>query len=160
SNGQVIHWDVAKGKPLNEWSLRSTAALAIAPDASMLASVDGETEDKNVHLWDVATGQKIDKLRGHKRSVVSVAFSSDGKRIGSGNPYEPILVWDVATRSILHSLEQNQGGLSLRFSPDGNAIAAANMDGTIRRWVVESGDELPVLAGYRGWVNALAFSPD
>lgn len=50
----------------------------------------------------------------------------------------------------------------LRFRPAGDLLAAALLDGSVRRFRLE-GDKLvplPALTGLQGWVQALAFSPD
>jgi WD40 repeat protein len=157
---QVIRWDLSTAGRVSEWQLRSTAALAISPDRTTLAWVDGETEDLHVHLSDAAAGKEIRKLKGHKRAVVAVAWSPDGRFLASGNPFEPIFLWDPRTGKVLRCFEQQQAGMTLRFSPDGKLLACSCMDGKVRVWDVETGNERPVLTGYHGWVNDLAFSPD
>jgi WD40 repeat protein len=157
---QVICWDVATGNKLYQWKHRTTATLAIAPDHLTLAWVDGENEDRTVHLGDAITGKEIGKLKGHKRSINSVAYSPDGKYLASGNPFEAICLWDLASGKVVRHFEQQQSGMCLRFSPDGKTLAAGCIDGSVRLWDVETGKELKSLTGYRGWINNVVFSPD
>jgi WD40 repeat protein len=157
---QVLRWDAATGDKLTQWRLRSTASLAASPDRSMIAWIDGESEDKTVHLSDAATGKELTKLKGHKRAIVSVAWSPDGRYLASGNPFEPIHLWDTHTGKVVRCLDQQQAGMALKFSADGKLLASGCMDGKVRIWDVATGNEQPLLAGYRGWVNCLAFAPD
>jgi len=60
---QVIRWNTATGNKLSEWKLPTTAALSVSPDRTALAWVDGETEDKTIHLADAATGKEFKKLK-------------------------------------------------------------------------------------------------
>jgi glucose repression regulatory protein TUP1 len=39
--------------------------------------------DKMVRVWDIRTGQLLERFEGHKDSVYSVAFSPDGRSIVS-----------------------------------------------------------------------------
>jgi WD40 repeat protein len=158
--GQVVRWDLASGEMLSEWKLDRTAALDISPDRKTIAWVDGENEDKTVHVCDIVTGQEIRRLRGHQWAIVSVAFSPDGKYIASGNPLEPIHLWNVESGNVIRRFEHQQAGMQLKFSPDGKTLACGCMDGSARRWDVDTGKELPLLTGYRGWVNEIAFSPE
>jgi WD40 repeat protein len=157
---QVIRWDAGTGVKLDEWKLPTTAALAVSPDRAALAWVNGETESKVINVGEAATGKMIRKLKGHKQAVVSVAWSPNGKYIASGNPMEPIHLWDAATGKLVRKFDQQQGGLTLKFSADSKTLACGCTDGTVGRWEVETGNELPKLTGYRGWVQCLAFAPD
>ena len=44
-------------------------------------------------LWNVATGQRIAVLEGHKEAVVSLAFSPDGKLLASGSADATAKLW-------------------------------------------------------------------
>jgi WD40 repeat protein len=157
---QVIRWDAGTGAKLTQWRLRSTASLAVAPDRLTMAWVDGESEDKTVHISDTSTGKELTRLKSHKRAIVSVAWSPDGRYLASGNPFEPIHLWDAQTGKVVRCLEQQQAGMALKFSADSKLLASGSMDGKVRVWQVETGKERPALTGYRGWVNCIAFAPD
>jgi glucose repression regulatory protein TUP1 len=49
-----------------------------------------------VRLWDARTGQLLERFDGHKDSVYSVAFSSDGKSIVSGSLDKTLKIWDIS----------------------------------------------------------------
>jgi hypothetical protein len=50
--------------------------------------------------------------------------------------------------------------LALAFSPNGNLLASAGKDKTVRLWEPTTGESIGVLAGHRYIVKALAFTPD
>jgi WD40 repeat protein len=47
-------------------------------------------------VWDAASGQETLTLKGHTDSVMSVAFSPDGKKIVSGSYDKTLKVWDAS----------------------------------------------------------------
>jgi WD40 repeat protein len=50
--------------------------------------------------------------------------------------------------------------LAARFSPDGNQIATASLDGTVRLWQAVDGSPLATLESHTGPVRTIQYSPD
>src|ERR1700691_3837327 len=74
----------------------------------------------------------INVLRGHKDSILSVAFSPDGKQIVSGSDDKSIRVWDAETGEMVSGpFEGYTDGVSVAFSPDGKRIVSGSSDKSI-----------------------------
>lgn len=58
--------------------------------------------DAVVRIWDVATGQLVERLKGHQDSVYSIAFTQDGRGLISGSLDRTLKHWDI--QPILDSL--------------------------------------------------------
>ena len=88
-------------------------------------------------------------LKGHTGSVISVAFSSDGKRILTGSLDKTARVWDTETGQEKAVLKGHTGGVrSVAFSPDGKHILTGSDDKTARIWNTETGQEKAALKGH------------
>ncbi|XP_026888482.2 WD repeat-containing protein 38 isoform X3 [Electrophorus electricus] len=114
--------------------------------------------------------------QGHRRSVETVSFSADGRRLASGGWDNKVFLWDAQAtgswdRSVrvwgLHgdeevvTLEGHRGNVAcLCFSTVG-LLASGSWDGTVRVWSVKSRTCVFVLEGSeRVWVRCVAFSTD
>jgi WD40 repeat protein len=97
-----------------------------------------------VQLWDMATWQPVETLKGFLLGAHSVAFSPDGTRLAAGsNGQEAVKLWDTETRQELLTLS-GQGSIFevLRFSPDGRYLMAINLNGVIHLWSAPSWEEI------------------
>ena len=102
-----------------------------------------------------ADARLVATLTGHGNSVLSVAFSPDGKMLASGSAR--IKLWDVATQRELRTLA---GRGVVAFSPDGRILASGSGDKAIQLWDVATGGPLRTLRGHDSPVYSVAFSPD
>jgi WD40 repeat protein len=150
---EVKMWDVATGR--ERATLKGHAcvvtSLAFSPDGTTLAvgttTWDGPNEvpRSEVKLWVVVTGQKTRTLSSSPdRSVLSMAFSPDGRTLAAGNGVPnsreyggELKLWDVATGQVRAELRTTAGHIRCAaFSPDGRLLAAACKDGTAKLWNV------------------------
>jgi len=68
-------------------------SVAFSPDGRRIVS----TSENNVIVWDVQTGWRLIKLKGHTQKVLSAGFSHDGRRIVSGGMDNTVKIWDVSS---------------------------------------------------------------
>ncbi len=99
-------------------------------------------------------------FRGHTESVVSVAFSPDGRTILTGSWDNTARLWDAASGQLLHTLEGHTGPVyRVAFSPDGRTALTGSDDATARLWDVASGQLLHTLEGHANLCAQYSLQP-
>ncbi len=68
-------------------------SVAVSPAGDLLAI---GRDDGMLLLWSWPDGKRIAEVKAHAGSVVSVAFSADGKRLATGSLDQSAVVWEVA----------------------------------------------------------------
>ncbi len=142
------------------------ASLAFSPDGRWLAAGFGFLnwfDDRRIgaiKVWEAASGREIATLKGHERSVASLAFSPAGETLASTSHDGTVRLWRVADWQETGRLGTSFAFKAVAFSPDGTTLAASTSEGPIVFWEVASQRELRRLVGHSGMVWDLAFSPD
>ncbi|MEM9004750.1 MAG: AAA-like domain-containing protein [Cyanobacteria bacterium P01_F01_bin.86] len=174
-------WDT-NGKETNTVKINDverilTVGFSLDNKVLITENDDGRT----VNLWNLA-GKKIGTLIGHRGRVLSTAFSSDRSTIATTSHDYTVKLWELGGNKLdkecenwdrrcnelnMDSLEgysislegHSDSVLDVTFSPDGNTLATASQDGTVKLWDME-GNELNTLEGHSNSVLSVAFSPD
>jgi RNA polymerase sigma factor (sigma-70 family) len=168
---EVRLWEAGTGKELRRIPHAGvTMCVAFSPDGRLVAAgsgVNGNLSGEpggDVTFWEVATGNKAGTLEGHKRMVVSVTFSPDGKTLLSGSMDCTTRLWDVGTRRELGRVGEGSVPTGeAAYLPDGKLLVVRTGyvgDHAVRFWDVAGAKEVRRLGGHRSHVAALAFSPD
>jgi WD40 repeat protein len=90
-------------------------SVAFSPDGKYLASADingGRHETSwddfpSISLWNVPEGTLLKILEGHYATIMSVAFSPDGKYLASGSHDCTIKIWNMPEGTLRSSLEDS-----------------------------------------------------
>jgi len=100
--------------------------------------------------------------RGHSKSVNSVAWSFDGKRIASGSDDLTVQVWDAATGNHVFTYHGHIGIVTaVVWSPDSRLIASGSNDNTAHVWDATTGGNIfTFLADAYFTVNTVSWSFD
>jgi WD40 repeat protein len=109
---------------------------------------------------DEAEPRALNTLTGHTSSVMSVAFSPDGRTLASSSRDKSIRLWEVATGKLIRTLREHTADVyAVAFSPDGKSLASGSGDKTIRLWDITSGKSTRTLTSHDDVVRSVAFMP-
>jgi WD40 repeat protein len=93
----------------------------------------------------------------------TVRFDPTGTRMLAGGGYAEgkAMLFDLESKQILHEFGGHRAGLtSSEFSPSGQHVATASLDGTVGLWDSESATRLASLEHDPSGLQRAAFSPD
>jgi WD40 repeat protein/DNA-binding SARP family transcriptional activator len=136
--------------------------VVFSPDGQRIAAVGS---DGTVRVWDVASGREQLVLREQPPLgwLQTVAWSPDGARIVAGladGADVSARVWDARTGARLFDLPGHAAALAhVEYSPDGQQIVTASLDGRARAWDAATGRLLRAIELGEA-VTYASYSPD
>lgn len=136
-------------------------ALAFHPSGNELFAA-GYHE---ITVWNPADGTLLRRIKDIAQRTHAISFNADGSlmAVASGTPGrlgEALLV-NPAGGSLVRALGiSGDEVFDAQFSPDGQRLATAGADRTIRIYDVASGNQVRAIENHADWVMAVAWSPD
>jgi WD40 repeat protein/transcriptional regulator with XRE-family HTH domain len=152
-------WNISDGHERFSFETPAFATgVAFDPTGLRLA---GATEEGDVAIWNVQSGELEWKIKGSDRLIMFIAFSPDGRKVAGGGEENRVLVWDSSSGNLLLSLEGHREPVtSVAFSPDGKRLASSGVDNIAIIWDADTGRRLLTLSGHLDVVWGVAFNPD
>ena len=155
--GDVVLWDLSR-TPTTAVVLKhddDVNAVVFSNDGKILASA---SYDHYVRLWDTST-LKVIKEWDLKDNVGQLSLSPDGRRIAAATG-DLLYLLEVDSPQLPEPMKHPGTVLKLKFSADGQKVAAACDDWTTRVLYFSARNlVLPALV-HSARVNSIGFSPD
>jgi hypothetical protein len=105
--------------------------------------------DNNVRVSGLIGWGTIYNLKGHTKSICSVAITPDSKFIISGSEDKTVRVWNLETGECIRTLEgHTESVYSVAITPDSKFIVSGSEDKTVRVWNLETGECMKILQGH------------
>jgi WD40 repeat protein/serine/threonine protein kinase len=148
----------------------TVTVLTFSPDGADLLVASGYG-NPTIGRWDVATGEPIGTLEGHRSYVTDLQFTPDGKHLVSSSTDQTIRLWSWPQGrevAILRGHPDEVDGLAV--CPEGSAIASRCRDGSVFVWPLTPPPKVPayrtlpvkVTTNYGVWAQPrpAVFTPD
>lgn len=133
-NSRTCLFDVATGRLRHKLSWQSTHEVKFDPAGKRLAAayVDG-----NVAVWNVETGELMQRAKARAEELYSLDWSPDGKILVTSGRNGPVTLWRAADLTSLVEIDAPEWVVCVRFNPAGTRLVFAGGSSTMggRRYV-------------------------
>jgi WD40 repeat protein len=167
-DGNALLWEASSGRVLETFPVarEGLAVATLSPDGRRVAvalerapvapgAVPGRFRPV-LRVVDVAGGETVSTMEGHRDLVIETEFSPDGELLLTASLDDTARVWDVDTGRTIHVLPHDADVLDVTMSPDGTRILTADDSDRAFVWDARSGRQLVELSGQ----GSAEFSPD
>lgn len=150
-------------------SVYTQASTSLDADVRILMTADdgkliAANNSSDVLVWDLSVGGDPTPLDGHTSGIEDMTISPDGSLLVTGSSDDSIILWDLATNTLVEQIMMPEDDFSNRdvyaveFNADGSQLLTGHRD-KIRVWDVA---ERSIASEFsvRGAVEDIRFSPD
>ncbi|MCH9806981.1 MAG: protein kinase [Alphaproteobacteria bacterium] len=157
----VSLWDMRKpDAPIHvfEGHKNPVQTIALSSNGTLLASGGA---DKQLHLWDLNT---LDRVRAYRKQgdfITAIGFSANDRLIASGTLSGKVSIFRTKSRSRVRRINGHGGKITgLKFSSNDRLLITSSKDGTLRVIETKRWRTIKTIPDHQGAVNTLAIAPD
>lgn len=163
-------WDTNSGESLMSFKSphETFHSVAISPDGTKALSggfirlspgSDDYSSRGLLYLWDIKARKLIQELKGHERTIKTVAFSADSQIALSSGSGKELSLWDINAGICLKKL-QTKSCTNAVFNDDCTQIVVKKLGGGISVLNVDDGTEAYEIPNITAFISAVDLSKD
>ncbi|KAF9431622.1 hypothetical protein BGZ76_011920 [Entomortierella beljakovae] len=127
-------------------------------DGSMIFTASA---DKTCGVYDVQTGERIKRFKGHTSFVNSCSPAKRGPELlASGSDDGSVKIWDLRSKNAVESFDSQYQITAVSFSDAGDLVFAGGIDNNIAAWDMRKKNISYTLTGHMDTVSGISLSPD
>ncbi|ORZ11749.1 hypothetical protein BCR41DRAFT_356878 [Lobosporangium transversale] len=117
--------------------------------------------DKSCGVFDVQTGERIKRFKGHSTFVNSCSPARRGPELlASGSDDGSVKIWDLRSKNAVETFESPYQITAVSFSDAGDLVFAGGIDNTIAAWDLRKKAVSYSLVGHQDTISGISLSPD
>lgn len=156
SDRTVRVWDLASSRQTHvlEGHRDAVIAVALAPDGqeAITGGYDGR-----IRRWNLRDGTCVDEQRSPLKRIAAVVWTTDGTRTLEAGQGPMVVVRDTSGHVTTELDTEAPAVIGLDVAPDGQLLATAGYDGTVKLWHAHTWELIRQLR-VSDRANAVAFS--
>jgi WD40 repeat protein len=120
-------WDAEKGTELERFHSVGGVSQVVSWSQNGKFIAVGYSEPV-AQIWDAVTLQPVLRFGNHSDKIVDLNFAPNSQRVVSIDAGRYMLVWDVETGSVVHSMRSSNTPTSVDWHPFGTHVIATTID--------------------------------
>ncbi|MCB9640173.1 MAG: WD40 repeat domain-containing protein [Myxococcales bacterium] len=153
----AILWEL----PAQRWLRFDSSTIVRARWQPQGRHIAWASKEESILLVDPFFPKKIERLRGHKKDLISLDWHPQGRFLVSRSWDQTLKIWDVAKKTVIRDIPLPAGSVhgfgEVRWDPTGKYIASNLKDHAIGIWD-PLGRQLHRLSMHKHPIRALAWS--
>ncbi|HEY6503075.1 MAG TPA: WD40 repeat domain-containing protein, partial [Chitinophagaceae bacterium] len=132
-----------------------------SPDGKLLATAGNKgivdliaNPQGYVTMWDMASGNVLYELKGHKGIITDIKFSADNTRIATASEDSTVRIWERYSGKLLKVITGHEKAVyKCYFADSSRYVVTQTFNGQIRLWDTETGSLVTSLQHEKATAN-------
>lgn len=141
SDGILKLWEIDTGREVREL-IGHTDLITDIEFSLDERTVISTSRDHTIRYWDLLTGMQLKKLTNSSEAVYDATFDEGGQNMLTSGADRVLRLYSAEGRLMRTFTGHKSAITSVHFSPDKRFIISGSIDGVVKVWNLESGEEV------------------